>query len=126
MKQVCELLLPNGGSVTELFMDYRNRLVAVGYDFREKRQLIMWQMNDEGQFTLIHQQSLERLGGEGLRVEMDDQYVAIWVDYGPKHSIYFLSLKTLKIEGSLKDLSIDDSHKYGSGLLFNFRKDRIR
>jgi hypothetical protein len=54
--------------VTKLFMDYQNCLVAFGYDFREKRQLLVWQMNDEGQFRLIHQESLERLGGDGLYV----------------------------------------------------------
>ena len=120
------LLLPNGGEVTKLFMDYQNRLVAFGYDFRKKPQLLVWQMSGQGKFTLIHQQSLERLGGVVRYVEMDDQYVVITVLYELKQSIYFLSNNTLKIEGSLNDIPIDDSYVYGSGLLFHFQRDCIR
>jgi hypothetical protein len=117
--------------VNYLFMEYRNRLVTFGFDFREKSQLLVWHMwHDERQFTLIHQELLERLRGKirYMYNEMDDQYVAIWVQNDLKISIaiYFFSLNTMKIEGSLKDIPLRDSYVYRSGLLFNLRSGYIR
>jgi hypothetical protein len=126
MKQVCKLLLPNGGTVGDLFMDYRNRLLTFGCDFRENPELLVWQMNEEGKFTLGHQESLERSRGEIQNVEMDDQYVAITVQNDPKIFIYFFSMSTMKIEGSLRDIPLQGSYAYRSGLLFNLRNGYIR
>ncbi len=56
---------------------------------------------------------------------MDDQYVAVTVQNGPKIFIYFSSMHTMKIEGSLRDIPIQDSYVYRSGLLFNLRNGYI-
>jgi hypothetical protein len=141
MKQVSTLTIPNNGSVEDLFMDYRNRLWTIGYDCRGTPKLIVWQMNDEGQFTLMRQESLKISGGlnscemedQYVRIKsckFDDQYVAIKLSdwYDQKIFFYFFSLNTMEIVSSLSDIPTEDSYIYfyGSGLLFNVRSGHIR
>ena len=135
------MTIPNNGSVKDLFMDYRNRLLMIGYDGLMKPELLVWQMNDEGQFTLIHQESLKISGGrkscemdeqyiEIKSCEMDDQYVAIKSKayYDEKNYFHFFSWNTMKIVSSLNEIPTEDSYAYvyGSGLLFNLRKGYVR
>ena len=101
----------------------------IGYDGLMKPELLVWQMNDEGQFTLIHQESLKISGGR-KSCEMDDQYVAIKSKayYDEKNYFHFFSWNTMKIVSSLNEIPTEDSYAYvyGSGLLFNLREGYVR
>ena len=113
MVQICELT-NNSGLIEEISFTGKH-LVAFSCN-QTVPQLDVWKRNDNGTFSFIRQEQFAIFRGMWRSVEMDDRYAAIAISRdNVKTELYFVSMKTMKIEHSFM---FNGSYRYDSNLVF--------